>query len=58
MIPVEIPVGEGPAFHGIINLFSEDSATSTRRARKTGEYEEVDVPAEYQDRFTKYYARS
>ena len=24
VIPVEIPVGEGPEFHGIINLFSEE----------------------------------
>jgi len=53
VIPVEIPVGEGPAFHGIINLFSK-KAHLYRKGTKTGEYDEVDVPAEYQDRFAKY----
>jgi elongation factor G len=53
VIPVEIPVGEGPAFHGIINLFSK-KCHLYKKGTKTGEYDEVDVPAEYQDRFTKY----
>jgi elongation factor G len=53
VIPVEIPVGEGPAFHGIINLFSK-KAHLYKKGTKTGEYDEVDVPAEYQDRFAKY----
>jgi elongation factor G len=53
VIPVEIPVGEGPAFHGIINLFSK-KCHLYKKGTKTGEYEEVDVPVEYQERFTKY----
>jgi elongation factor G len=53
VIPVEIPVGEGPAFHGIINLFSK-KCHLYKKGTKSGEYEEVDVPPEYQDRFTKY----
>jgi elongation factor G len=53
VIPVEIPVGEGPAFHGIINLFSK-KCHLYKKGTKAGEYDEVDVPAEYQDRFTKY----
>jgi elongation factor G len=53
VIPVEIPVGEGPEFHGIINLFSK-KAHLYKKGTKAGEYEEVDVPAEYQDRFAKY----
>ena len=53
VIPVEIPVGEGPAFHGIINLFSR-KCHLYKKGTKAGEYEEVDVPAEYQDRFEKY----
>jgi elongation factor G len=53
VIPVEIPVGEGPEFHGIINLFSK-KCHLYKKGTKAGEYEEVDVPAEYQDRFTKY----
>ena len=53
VIPVEIPVGEGPDFHGIINLFSK-KCHLYKKGTKAGEYEEVDVPAEYQDRFDKY----
>lgn len=53
VVPVEIPVGEGPAFHGIINLFSK-KCHMYKKGTKAGEYDEVDVPAEYQDRFEKY----
>jgi elongation factor G len=53
VIPVEIPVGEGPEFHGIINLFSK-KCHLYKKGTKVGEYDEVDVPAEYQDRFAKY----
>ncbi|HEX4574713.1 MAG TPA: elongation factor G [Gemmatimonadales bacterium] len=53
VIPVEIPVGEGPEFHGVINLFSQKCHMYTK-GTKTGEYEEVDVPAGYQDRFARY----
>ena len=53
VIPVEIPVGEGAEFHGIINLFSK-KCHLYKKGTKSGEYEEVDVPSEYQDRFTKY----
>jgi len=53
VIPVEIPVGEGPEFHGIINLFSK-KCHLYKKGTKAGEYDEVDVPAEYQARFEKY----
>src|SRR5260370_7876779 len=53
VIPVEIPVGEGLEFHGIINLFSK-KAHLYKKGTKAGEYEEVDVPDEYKDRFEKY----
>src|SRR5207302_2312903 len=53
VIPVEIPVGEGPAFRGIINLFSK-KCHLYKKGTKGGEYDEVDVPAEYQDRFAQY----
>jgi elongation factor G len=53
VIPVEIPVGEGPAFHGIINLFSK-KCHMYKKGTKAGEYDEVDVPPEYQDRYEKY----
>src|SRR5207247_414547 len=52
-IPVEIPVGEGPEFHGIINLFSKQ-CHMYKKGTKAGEYEEVDVPPEYRDRFERY----
>jgi elongation factor G len=53
VIPVEIPVGEGADFHGIINLFSK-KCHLYKKGTKAGEYDEVDVPAEYQDRFERY----
>src|SRR2546421_12039377 len=53
VIPVEIPVGEGPDFHGIINLFSK-KCHMYKKGTKAGEYEEVDVPPEHQARFERY----
>src|SRR5690348_3603742 len=54
VIPVEIPVGEGAAFNGIINLFSR-KLHSYKKGTKSGEYEEVDIPAEEQALFDRYY---
>ncbi|MBA3342611.1 MAG: elongation factor G [Gemmatimonadaceae bacterium] len=54
VIPVEVPIGEGPEFHGILNLFDR-KAHIFKRGTKTGEYEEVDIPAEYRPQFDKYY---
>src|ERR1044071_2339072 len=53
VIPVEIPVGEGPDFHGVINLFSKQCHLY-KKGTKAGEYQETDVPAEYQERFERY----
>ncbi len=53
VIPVEIPVGEGPEFHGIVNLFSR-KCHLYKKGTKTGEYDEGDVPAEYAERFEQY----
>jgi len=53
VIPVEIPVGEGPDFHGIVNLFSK-KCHLYKKGTKAGEYDEVDVPPEYQARFDQY----
>ena len=53
VIPVEIPVGEGPGFRGVINLFSK-KCHLYRQGTKTGEYDEGDVPAEYRERFERY----
>ena len=54
VIPVEIPIGEGAEFHGILNLFDR-KAHLFKRGTRSGEYEEVDVPAENQAQFDKYY---
>src|SRR5687768_714528 len=54
VVPVEIPIGEGPSFRGVLNLFSK-KAHLYKKGTKSGEYDEVDVPAEYQAQFDKYY---
>jgi elongation factor G len=53
VIPVEIPVGEGPEFKGIINLFSR-KLHLYKPGTKTGEYDEAEVPPEYQDQLEEY----
>jgi len=53
VVPVEIPIGEGHDFHGIINLFS-GHCHFYKKGTKTGEYDVVPIPAEYQERFQEY----
>jgi elongation factor G len=55
VIPIEIPIGQGPDFHGIVNLFTK-KAHIYKRGVKTGEYEETDIPAEAKPMFDKYYS--
>jgi elongation factor G len=55
VIPIEVPVGEGPEFHGIVNLFDKRAHVYARGTR-TGAYEETDVPPEVQPQFDRYYA--
>jgi elongation factor G len=47
-LPVEIPVGEGPAFEGIVNLFSERTHMFKKGTTK-GEYEDADIPDSVKD---------
>jgi elongation factor G len=54
VIPVEIPVGEGPDFHGVLNLFTR-KAHVYKRGVRTGEYQETDVPDEAKEQFARYY---
>ena len=54
VIPVEIPLGEGPDFHGVANLFTK-KALLFKRGSKGGEYQEVDIPADYRSQFDRYY---
>ncbi|MBI4545586.1 MAG: elongation factor G [Gemmatimonadetes bacterium] len=53
VIPVEIPIGAGEAFRGIINLFS-GRAHLYRAGTASGEYDEVDVPAELASQFERW----
>ncbi len=52
-LPVEIPVGEGEDFHGIINLFSE-KAHLYRKGTASGEYDEADVPEEFREQESRW----
>ena len=54
VIPIQIPAGSGPGFHGVLNLFSK-KAHIYKKGGKTGNFEEVDVPAEHQATFAKYH---
>jgi elongation factor G len=54
VIPVEIPIGSGDGFRGIINLFSE-RAHIYREGTQTGEYEEQDIPDDLRELEAKYY---
>ena len=53
VLPVEIPVGDGFQFRGIINLFSK-TCQLFKAGSKTGEYEEVPIPAEFEDAASRY----
>jgi elongation factor G len=53
VLPVEIPIGEGDSFKGIINLFSE-RAHIFKPGTKNGEYEETDIPDELKGKFTQW----
>jgi elongation factor G len=54
VIPVEVPIGEGPEFHGVVNLFTK-KAHLFKKGVKTGEYQEVDIPDTVQPQFDRYY---
>jgi elongation factor G len=53
-IPVEIPVGTGESFRGIINLFSE-KAHIFRKGTQTGEFERQEIPEELREVEASYY---
>jgi elongation factor G len=53
VVPVEIPIGNGQDFHGIINLFS-GNCHFYKKGTKSGEYDKVSIPPEYQDKFERY----
>ena len=53
-MPVEIPIGAGAGFKGIINLFTK-RAHVFKPGTKAGEYEETEIPASEQARFERYH---
>jgi len=52
-IPVEIPIGAGPDFRGIVNLITK-TAHVYKPGTKTGEYDELPIPKEIQAEYEKY----
>lgn len=52
-IPVEVPIGTGDSFRGIVNLFSM-KAHVYKPGGKKGEYEETDIPEELQATVEQY----
>ena len=55
VIPIEVPIGQGADFHGIVNLFDRRAHVYTRGAR-SGEYAETDVPDDVRPQFDRYHA--
>jgi elongation factor G len=55
VVPVEIPIGAAANFSGVINLITK-KAHIPRKGSKSGEYDEIDIPASEQERFAKYHA--
>ena len=53
VVPVEIPIGEGLGFQGIVNLFSK-RAHIFKKGTDKGEYDEADVPDELQVKFEEW----
>ena len=53
VLPVEIPIGDGAQFRGIINLFTGTSQLF-RPASKVGEYEDGTIPDEYREITDRY----
>ncbi|MGD2121536.1 MAG: elongation factor G [Gemmatimonadota bacterium] len=50
VLPVEVPIGQGDDFKGIINLFSK-RAHIYKPGTTSGEYDEADIPEELKGKF-------
>jgi elongation factor G len=53
VVPVEIPLGSGEQFTGIINLLTRKTHVY-KPGTRTGEYDEAPIPPEFGDQFAKY----
>ena len=54
VVPVEIPVGNGADFHGIVNLLTDETQVY-KKGTKTGEYETGALPDDVKDIYAKYH---
>ena len=54
VVPVEIPVGNGADFHGIVNLLT-DETHSYKKGTKAGEYDTVPLPDDVKETYRKYH---
>ncbi len=54
VVPVEIPIGNGADFHGIVNLLT-DEALTYRKGTKTGEYDTVALPDDVKETYARYH---
>ena len=52
VVPVEIPIGAGANFRGVINLFTQRAYMYASGAK--GEFVDADIPAECEERFARY----
>ncbi|HEX7241523.1 MAG TPA: elongation factor G, partial [Longimicrobiaceae bacterium] len=54
VIPVEVPIGSGDDFRGVINLFTE-KAQLVKQGDDGDQVEETEIPEEYRDLEHRYY---
>ena len=54
VVPVEIPIGNGAEFKGIVNLLT-DEALTYRKGTKSGEYDAVPLPDDVKETYAKYH---
>lgn len=54
VVPVEIPVGNGGDFQGIVNLLTGETQ-SYKKGTKTGEHDTVPLPDKVKDLYAKYH---
>jgi len=54
VVPVEIPVGNGADFHGIVNLLTDETHLY-KKGTKTGEYETAPLPDDVKESYARYH---
>ncbi len=54
VVPVEIPVGDGAEFKGIVNLLTDETQVY-KKGTKNGEYDTVPLPDDVKEKYAKYH---